>query len=273
MRGKTNTITRGEITFSSRHVVLNDLAQTLIQDLPNDLVCERPLHIRCGLHNATHSGHRGPAFTLGIQTEQFYDANGKPLWGLRRPGLRKRLLKHLMQVDLLLDLSPSNRRIYRWLPRFLTRKLCFGPYIFPAHVPGYVTPSIDGRIFIGDLADRRKLILESLSGDPPDVISSGLYGDALIEHAKRYRGIVNIHHEMGVYSEYPRILLAVNSGTPLFSEPLADELFSRKHYFTLDENASDSALETVYNAMAGRLVARYSFADFLCRHVPGVSRR
>ncbi|MES1945694.1 hypothetical protein C84B14_00055 [Salinisphaera sp. C84B14] len=259
---------RGPVTIFSRHVVLNDFADTLLSGLPENFELPQPVAIICGIHNnyrrAVYKNH----FTIAIQTEQLLDENGVALWGLRRPRIHKTLLKHLFHADLLLDLSVSNRPAYRWCPGLLKRRLRFGPYIFPSRAPEYVPATSPRGVFIGELSDRRRAMLESLPADTVDIVSGGLYGAALTAAITKHRGIVNVHNEAGVYTEYPRLLLALHAGKPVFSEPLSKELLAGRHYFDLNATPDDDELAEVYTNMAALLTSDYSFADFLRQNVP-----
>ncbi|WP_353180871.1 hypothetical protein [Salinisphaera sp. T5B8] len=265
--------TRGPVTVFSRHVVLNDFAAALLAGLPDNFELARPVAVICGIHNNFPRAVYKTHFTIAIQTEQLLDENAKALWGLRRPRIRKTLLKHLWHADLLLDLSPSNRAAYRWFPRFLQRRLRFGPHIFPQRAADYVPASSSRAVFIGELNARRTRLLEGLSTEGVDVVSGGLYGPALYSAIEANTGIVNIHNEAGVYTEYPRLLLAVNAGKPVFSEPLSKEFLPGQHYFGLQASPSQTELARVYRNMADLLTREYCFAQFLHRNVDSSSQQ
>ena len=259
----------GSVTVFSRHVVLNDFAAALLSGLPDNFELARRVAVICGIHNNFPRAVYKTHFTVAIQTEQLFDENGHPLWGIRRPRIRKTLLKHLWHADVLLDLSPSNRAAYRWFPQFLRRRLRFGPHIFPCRAADYVPASSTRAVFVGELNDRRTRILDRLSAERVDVVSGGLYGEALHRAITANTGILNIHNEAGVYTEYPRLLLALNAGKPVFSEPLSKEFSPGHHYFDLNATPTRAELAQVYRNMADLLTREYCFAQFLRRNVEG----
>jgi hypothetical protein len=247
----------GRLRFVARHPILTEIAEQLASFDLGDLAQQRA-DIYVGVHSFTK---RVLPFGLkiGLQTEHFYDEKGAALWGLPS---RAAILRRALQYDVLLDLSPLNAPAYAFLPKFLRKKLRFGPYIFPDQLPAYRTsPPQAPLIFFGALNPRRQALLAA----HPEVrsLASGTHGPALLAEIAASSGIVNLHFSEGIYSEYPRLLTAALAGKVVWSDPLAAPLVAGKHYFSLDQKPTPDQAAEVYAQFCQDFAAKHRFASFL----------
>lgn len=247
----------GALRFVARHPILSDLAAIFASyDLGE--VAGRKASVYVGVHSFTKR-ILPPGFRIGIQTEQFFDADGRSLWGVQS---RARILRQAWQYDALLDLSPLYRPAYAFLPGFLQRRLRFGPYVYPSHVPAF-QPGDAGAplLFFGAVNPRRQKALDAL-GKAVRVLPYGVYGDALTAEIAAAKGVLNLHFSEGVYTEYPRLLSALMHGKALWSEPLAPPLIAGRHYLRL-EDAEQADGRAAYDACAREFAQAHQLRDFL----------
>lgn len=252
----------GKLRFVARHPILSDLA-TIFAGYDLGPLADRKASVYVGVHSFTKR-ILPPGFRIGIQTEQFFDANGHNLWGTQS---RWRILRQAWQYDVLLDLSPLNRPAYEFLPALLKRRLRFGPHIFPSRLPAF-HPGEAGAplLFFGAINPRRQQVLDRM-GRTVRVLPYGIYGAQLTAEIMAAKGVLNLHFSNGVYTEYPRLLTALMHGKALWSEMLAEPLVAGRHYVPLAQaEQTDGAAEyagcTVEFAQAHRL------QDFLASALP-----
>jgi hypothetical protein len=73
------TVRNGNLAFVARHPILHRIAEQLAGFDLGDLSAQQAA-IYVGVHRFTK--RRLPwGFLIGLQTEQFFDASGTPLWG------------------------------------------------------------------------------------------------------------------------------------------------------------------------------------------------
>ena len=253
---KLQKISAHGVDLYSGHRVLRDFSRDLARTLSGPL--SQPVDVYVGVHAVDLPFETG-RFRVGIQTEQFLDSAGKPLWRMPRERFRKRFASH---YDILLDLSPLNAPAYDFLAPELRAKLRFGPHVFPS-TP--VAPDFQPAppVFFGALNDRRRSLLAQLQADRPiEVTPHGTFGRALDALIARQGAVLNLHFSDGIYAEYPRILKAYQRGKPLLSEPLSPPLQQGRHYFDLAAEPTPATTEALFRNLAD-LAANHSFQAFL----------
>lgn len=205
------------------------------------------------------------AFIFGIQTEQFFDADGRELWG--KPRNKKtinRVLRNLSFVDAFLDLSASNQAWYdaQGLSQSALGKLRFGPHIFPTQKRPLRRTQNGKDIFFGGINDRRRRALDQCRPDRTTVLPDGVYGTQLGQEIDRARAILNIHYAEGVYTEAPRLLTSYLAGKPVVSEKLADPFQAGLHYIDLQNTHSVDEAE-IYDNFSHLVTRQLSFSASL----------
>lgn len=252
----------GNLRFVARHPILSDLA-AIFAGYDLGPLADRKASVYVGVHSFTKR-ILPPGFRIGIQTEQFFDASGRSLWGTQS---RWRILRQAWQYDVLLDLSPLNRPAYEFLPALLQRRLRFGPHIFPSHLPPFHPGEVGAPLlFFGAINQRRQQVLDEM-GKTVRILPYGVYGAHLTAEIMAAKGVVNLHFSDGVYTEYPRLLTALMHGKALSSEELAEPLVAGRHYLPLAQaKRADGAAE--YAACAGEFAQRHRLDDFLATALP-----
>ncbi|MGR3433688.1 MAG: hypothetical protein ACU0CO_02170 [Shimia sp.] len=250
----------GDITFLARHRVTDALAGDLVSGLGSDWRAVRPFAIMVGIH---HRPPRDTRPTLGIQTEHFRDAEGRPLWGDGKA--RRRAMRHLARYDHVLDMSAANRPCYP-----PGAPVGFGPYLFP-DAPARHVPGADPRpVFFGAATDRRGALLARL-GDGVVAVPPGTFGDALARAVAPHAAILNLHAAEGTYTEVPRLVAAYRSGKPLVSEPLSPDIVPERHYLPLDKLGTSWDPAAMFYAFATEIAHPHRFSAFLAAR--GLVRR
>ena len=249
----------GKLHFHSRHPVLDDIAKTFSKYNFKKVVCKN-VHIYVGVHKFRH--HVLPkGLNIGVQTEQFFDENGKKLW---RHTSWIKVLRQVIQYDITLDLSPANRPAYRFLPKFLRDRIVFGPKIFPDDDIEFVASKNDELVFFGGLSARRSQIIQKLSSRYKILtIKNGTFGDELFSSTKDSFGVLNLHHDTGIYTEIPRLLTAYLNGKPVYSEELGRPLVEGRHYLPIDSELNETKAKEVFQQFKLEFVNNNLFSNFL----------
>ena len=252
---------RGNILFLSRHRILDDIASDLADGLASTFSPDRKLAIYVGLHKFFGPDVWRRGYRIGIQTEHYFDQEGDFIG--RRKWEIPIVLKAVRKMDAVLEINPGNRPIYDALPIEERSKIVFGPHIFPQSAPGYANYKERKAIFFGTPSDRRRKILGALDQDKFHSLSGGHFGPDLVDAARRYAAILNIHFDAGVFTEAPKLLLALKSGKPLVSETLSSEWEPHVHYIPTAEFNEETDLKQVYDAMVHQCCDRFSLQGFL----------
>lgn len=257
---------RGNIQILSRHKILDDIATDLLAGLSVEFNPARRITIFCGIHKFFGPDVFRRGYKIGIQTEHFYDEGGKFI--ARRSWEIPQVLRFVRRCRAILDLNPANWPMYENLPAREKSKITFGPHIFPP-VPPKFCPSIDDRaVFFGTSSGRRSRILESLDPQRFQRLKSSKFGAGLIAELSKFGAVLNIHHDEGIYTEAPRILIALKAGKPLVSEALSSEWKPGIHYLLPADFAPDANLEEVFDAMSDQCTRLYSFQRYLEASLP-----
>jgi hypothetical protein len=226
-----------------------------------ELETKLPIHVYIGAHQWVFDSIPKRSINIGVQTEQYYDQNGKKLWAYR-PSFFSYLLFN--KFDYLIDYSSFNYLAYGKVKD--SKRIIFGPYLFPEQNKSYIKSMNNLLLFVGDMSPRRQKLLNSIQPTRKKItfFKDKFYED-LIPELNRCDGIINIHHQKGVYTEWPRILMAYTSGKVVFSEALGYPLISGKHYLPLEEmdSANEDVKEKIYQNFKEEIAAKYKFVNFL----------
>lgn len=258
MQLRTEKIRR--LTLFSRHPVLDQVAEDIARGVDPEQLPDMDINVYVGIHKRYGRAMWRPGFKIGIQTEHYFDAEGRKLW---RCGKRWRLLKDLLIYDRILDLSPANKVNYTWLPKFLLKRIVFGPFIFPSNPIDFFPASNSRLAFFGCINERRRDILTSLPADSIHILPDESFGSILSETIRQYNAVLNIHYNDGKFSEFPRLLFAYLEGKVVVSEELGAELKAGIHYVKLNEYDRCQDLQPIFCAFRDEFAARYRFTDFL----------
>ena len=246
------------LTLVATHRVLRDVANDIMAAFAGGRPLDRPVVLHVGAHRSARVADRPEALQIGLQTEQMLDQAGNRLW---KAFLPRRIAQMVGEYDLLLDLSEANAPAYGFLDEELRRKLRFGPHIFPA-IPPAPRPPGEGLLFVGALNERRAAWLAAL-GDRGVTLPDKTFGAGVVAALERCEGLLNLHFQDGVYSEYPRLLKAVLAGRAVWSEPLAAPLVEGEHYFAPTARPDAAAITAVQQAMAEVFATRFALRSFL----------
>lgn len=250
------------LTLVATHPVLQDVAHDLLRSWGAAGALARPVVLHVGAHRSERLPDLEGALQIGIQTEQMYDEGGHKLW---KAFGKARLSRMVQQFDIVLDLSGANAPAYDLLPPEERAKIRFGPWIFPTDPPPPRVPG-HGLLFVGAVNDRRALALAAL-GDLAVRVPDGTFGPAVAAALEEAGGLLNLHYEDGVYSEYPRLLKAVLAGRAVWSERLAAPLVEGVHYFALDARPDTGRIAAVQGAMAELLCSQFALRSFVQKEI------
>ncbi len=242
----------------SNHPVLDQLAEDIAAGVLPEALPLRDIVVCIGAHKRFPGLMKRSAFKICLQTEHIFDANAQPLWFKPRRWIR--LVTNLFICNFLLDLSPHNKRAYRWLPSSLRKKIIFGPKIFPSKPVSY-SPGNGKFVFYGALNDRRKALLNG--NESFTVLDNGAYGAQLVRKIAEASAVLNVHFASGVYTEYPRLLSAYLAGKPLISEMLSHELEPGRHYLLFGETIKVEEMKYIFEKFSEEFALNNRFTDFL----------
>jgi hypothetical protein len=259
----------GNILFISSHKILDQLAADIIQGLPDDFICSKKVTVYIGIHRRFGASLFRTDFKIGVQTEQYFDQFGQGLW--KTVQAANKTLKTVPRFDLVLELNRSNKPLYEKIEVPARQKIVFGPFIFPDK-PIENQPGLEDRfLFFGTMGGaRRRKIFESLDSCVAATLDDKAYGTELYDKIRKYRGVLNIHYDEGVYTEYPRLLTALLSGKIVLSEKLSDDLIAGEDYLLLDQAKIVIGNDKlIFDNFSKKLTKEYSFKKFIDKHVEG----
>ena len=249
---------KGGVSFYAKHTILREFILLILQQsvVPPNL----SINVFVGIHQWVDEFLPKGILNIGIQTEQFFDANGQKLWGtIRQSHLRLMCLK----FDVILDFTEFNRPAYQNFNKDC--RLVFGPYIFPKDKVAPSNIKSNDICFVGAINERRKKIISALSFEHSIKVILNEFGDQLNQKICNSAGVLNIHYQDGVYAEWPRILLAYLNGKILISEELGHPLIEGKHYLSIHSDLSEFCTSKIHENIWNDLALRYSFSDFLSK--------
>lgn len=260
---KLQKLRLGRVVLLSKHPVLDQVARDILAGLCAENLPDRRITVYVGLHRNYGLHALRPGRRLAIQTEHYFDADGRPMW---RRMKRWRSLKAVLLNHLVLDLSPANRPHYDFMPGFLRRRVLFGPHIFPCNAPAFQPGETSAFLFFGEMSDRRRALLAALPEGVAQVAPPATFGADLAQMVARAGGILNLHYAEGRYSEMPRLLSACLAGKVVMSEPLGDELVMGRDYLPPGPVPDAAVLRQVHAGFWQNVAAPHGFARFLRRH-------
>lgn len=250
------------LTFHARSKILYDLAAQIKNgcDVSNiSLNQKETINVFVGIHEFQKFPFDTEATNIGIQTEHYFDFNGRPMWMAKNAS---KLINGLINLDVILDLSEANNYLYKTLFSYIRKpKITFGPYIFPSEEILENSTNNKNYIFVGSLNDRRTRILKELNGI---TITTDSHSEKLKAIIDQSAGVINVHYSDGIYTEWPRLLLAYLSGKAVISEQLGCDIIANKHYQLLTPGQKPHQNnKTIYTNFSKFVVPRFSFENFL----------
>lgn len=246
----------GDVRFYAKHQVLRELMLLISQN--EEFFVHRRINVFIGIHHWIADLMPKNAFNIGIQTEQFFDENGLKLWGsLPDSYLKAACLK----FDVILDFTELNKLAYQNFDKY--NRVVFGPYIFPKNKISYSNEKSSEICFVGALNNRREKIISALLTQYPIKIIENEFGEQLNQSVSQSAAILNIHFQNGIYTEWPRILLAYINGKVVISEDLGRPLIMGKHYCALDFDLKNVDFAEIHENIGRDFADHYSFVDFL----------
>ena len=249
----------GDVRFYAKHKILRELLLLILQqsEIPSNL----SINVFVGIHQWIDDFLPRNVLNIGIQTEQFFDANGQKLWGtIRQSHLRLMCLK----FDVILDFTEFNSPAYQNFNKYC--KVVFGPYIFPNDKVLPSNKKTTDICFVGAINERRERIISALSSEYSIKVIQNEFGDQLNQRVCECAGILNIHFQDGVYTEWPRILLAYLNGIIFISEDLGHPLVEGRHYLSIHSDLSRFSVSEAHENIWNDLAVRYSFSGFLSQN-------
>lgn len=243
----------GLYRFYAKSVVLSDLALMMVNNLEisgNGY----PVNIFVGVHQWIDERLPLECINIGIQTEQFADASGRKLWGRTSPFLP---LIYLSKFDVVIDLNIPDARAYpSWA--FWGHSV-FGPYLFSGRRVDPVYGVEDFLLFIGTPNVRRDAQIQKFSSFYRiHSLSRCSWRDA-DEHIRKCSALLNVHYSKGLYTEWPRFLMAYLSGKILVSEELDLPLKSGIHYLPIGSVIDHALTEEIFRNIERDIAQRYRF--------------
>jgi len=245
-----------DVRFYAKHQVLRELI--LLISKQAEVFVHQRINIFVGIHHWIANALPSKALNVGIQTEQFYDAYGLKLWGsLPENHLKAACLK----FDVILDFSEFNKPAYKNFDKY--NRVVFGPYIFPSKKIIHKKENASEVHFVGALNERRQKIISDISKLYTIKVIKNEFGEKLNKTLSGSAGILNIHFQNGVYTEWPRILLAYANGKILISEELAYPLISGRHYYPLGSELNEMNSSQIHENTWQDFAGKYSFSEFI----------
>lgn len=244
------------VRFYAKHQVLRELILLISQQA--ELPVQQRINIFIGIHHWIANELPNNALNIGIQTEQFFDAHGLKLWGsLPESQLKAACLK----FDVILDFSEFNKPAYKNFDKY--DRVVFGPYIFPSKKVIPKTDNLSEVHFVGALNERRQKIISDVSKLYAIKVIKNEFGEKLNKTLSDSSAILNIHFQNGVYTEWPRILLAYVNGKILISEELGYPLISGRHYYPLGIDSNEMNASQIHENIWEDFARKYSFSEFV----------
>lgn len=255
----------GNLRFICHHSILNQVAQDIMSGLPRGFrASSGRVNVICGIHHAMTLEWMVPGFTLAIQTEQFFDSKGAPLWSYDNPAYIEYARIAAERADAVLDLSECNRALYDELnlSEETKSKIFYGPHIFPRKAVTFDKGKHERYVFCGGIGTRRKEILRKGRSFEIEVVPNDTFGRQLSKLIAPAKGIVNIHNHAGVYTEAPRLLSAYLHGKVVVSEELGPPFEAGIHYCALNDDVSENQ-SRVYDRFSELVTKKYAFENFI----------
>lgn len=248
--------------FIADHPILKTFALDLLYSLKN-FQLQSPITFYVGAHRVFSGYWSKNNLRIVIQTEQFCDSTGQPLWWSDNSEFTLNIKKSLENCDVFWDLSQHNMPFYKAnnLDGLIQKKGFFGPYVFQTKPKKMRSVNREHIIFCGTLNDRRKELIKNFKG-PKVKIVQRVYGAKLNDMIDKSAGVLNLHFADGIYTELPRVLSAYNRSRVLVSEPLASPFIPSEHYISTSSCEINEA-EKVFENFSNLVSDQYNFGKFL----------
>lgn len=242
--------------FHAKHWILNDIKEYLKNECNENNLNHASADVYVGVHEWVFDPIKNDRLNIGIQTEHFTDYCARKLPSNRSFFYK---LSILLKYDLILDINENNGSSYGILRTLFKKKLILGPYILPVKKIKYIssgnrfallsnTPEINERMPKGIVSNT-------------DIIKGLSWHEAIFWY-ENCKAIINLHRFDGIYTEWPRFIMAMLAGKVLYSEPLSPPLVAGVHYVPLNEDLNNYNLDSIYeNNM--KIMERYSLMKFV----------
>lgn len=256
-------IKKGNLRFLSRHPVLDQLAADMANYVSNPIALRKNINIYVGTHKFRRIHIRKSGLNLGIQTEQLIDETGNKMW---RKQKKYRTIRDIMRYNRILDLSLSNSKVYNWLPEIFKSKIDFGPFIFPTDKIAYSKGNIKKTLFYGFMNERRRQIINGIEKNTINCCAPDTFGAKLSDEIKDHMGVLNIHFNDGIYSEWPRVLSAYIHGKPIISEQLCSLFHANQDYIDLKNINKFDGYEDIFKNFQNEIARNYKLSEYIIKN-------
>lgn len=242
--------------FYAKHWVLNDIKEYLKNEFNENNLNHASADVYVGVHEWVCDPIKNERLNIGIQTEHFADSCAQKL-----PTDRSFFYKFfiLLKYDLILDINENNGSSYGMLKTLFRKKLILGPYILPIKKIKYI-PSGDRFALLSNTPEIYERIPKGIVSNT-DIIKGLSWHEAIFWY-ENCRAIINLHRFDGIYTEWPRFIMAMLAGKVLYSEPLSPPLVAGVHYVPLSEELDNYKLDEIYENNL-KVMERYSLTKFV----------
>ena len=248
----------GRCRFYAKSYTLKDICSMMAEGMvvPASAPC---VNVYVGVHQWITDRLPNDAFNIGIQTEQLFDTNGRKLWGRTSPYLA---IIYMSKFDLVIDLNLPDAKAYPvWA---FWGNLKFGPYLFSGRRVESLPSNDVSVLFIGTPNERRMAKIAETSAYYPVITLSKTTFNEADASLKRSAALLNIHYRKGVYTEWPRLLMAYLSGKIMVSEELTAPLQSGVHYLPIGAPIDDENVRIIFDNIKKDIADNYRFDSLLC---------
>jgi hypothetical protein len=241
---------------------LQHIAKSLTKE-GSKITTENQIAIYVGIHEWINDDINNGCTNIGIQTEQLFDVNQKKLRGYTSSLLTK---FYLNKFDYIIDLSDLNKPGYS-LSKSEVNRVIFGPYIFShrdKHCKERGCKANSSKLlFIGKPNERRNNILKEYYSTNDYELINGLFFNDLDEKIQESTGLINIHYEDGIYTEWPRLLLAFENNKITYSEKLSAPLKLGYHYADLVRPIKPSEERKIFENFESDIASKHQFKNLI----------
>lgn len=248
----------GHCRFYAKSYTLRDICSMMAEGIVVPASAPR-VNVYVGVHQWITDRLPNDAFNIGIQTEQLFDINGRKLWGRTSPFLA---IIYMSKFDLVIDLNLPDAKAYPvWA---FWGNLKFGPYLFSGRTVETLPAKDVSVLFIGTPNERRMAKIAEISTYYPVITLSKTTFNEADASIKRSAALLNIHYRNGVYTEWPRLLMAYLSGKILVSEELTAPLQPGVHYLPIGSPIDDENVRLIFKNIKTDIADNYRFESLFC---------
>lgn len=105
--------------------------------------------------------------------------------------------------------------------------------------------------------------MENLYSPNDYELVQGVFYNDLDEKIRQSNGIINIHYEDGIYTEWPRLLLAFENNKITYSEKLSLPLKEGYHYAKLTRPIIISDERKIFDNFESDIASKYQFKNLI----------